>query len=127
MKVLVATSKTQGAREDDFSRTVDGELVFDAGPCVAVLEGAVWDCDCSIAFRGVASAELTTTAVVADLPMGLKEYQRAVRDGLRRMGICAECAKSCGHAARMLALRWPIGTVLERDRWQFGAREVQPS
>lgn len=125
MKVLVATSKTQGAREDDFFRGVDGELVFDAGPCAGAQERREWDCSCSIAFTGVASGELTTTAMVADVPMGLKDYQRAIRDGLARMDICGDCAKWYGHRARMLALRWPIGTVLERDRLVYGEREVE--
>lgn len=125
MKVLVATSTTQGARDGDFFDAVDGELVFDSGPCEAVIAGAPWDCDCALAFRGVASGELTTTAVVADLPVGLKEYEGAFRDGLARLGVCRDCAKRVGHAARMLALRWPVGTVLERDRQRFAARAGQ--
>ena len=81
-----------------------------------------WDCECSIAFRGVASGELTTTAIVADLPVDIKAYQRAFRDGLDRQDICRECARSYGHTARMLALRWPIGTIIERDQLSFTPR-----
>lgn len=125
MKVLVATRQTQGARGDDFSRTVAGELVFDAGPCTAVGRGAVWGCECAIAFRGVASSELTTTAIVVDLPIALKDYQRAFRDGLTREVCCKDCARQYGHAARMLALRWPVGTILERDQMIFSPRASQ--
>jgi hypothetical protein len=122
VKVLIATPVTQGDYEGDFSSAIDGELVFDGGPCEAVTDGSAWDCPCSIAFRGLASGELTTTAMVADLDFGLREYERAFRDGLKRWGICFDCAKRMGHAARMLALRWPIGTVIERDRLEFRER-----
>lgn len=122
MKVLVATTTTKGKRLDDFSSAIDGELVFDAGPCEDVIRGERWDCSCSIAFRGLASGELTTTAMVADLDFGLREYERAFRDGLARMGCCTQCAKSMANSARMLALRWPIGTVIERNRFVFTKR-----
>ncbi|MCU1443666.1 MAG: hypothetical protein JWQ59_1816 [Cryobacterium sp.] len=122
MKVLVATRQTQGTRGDDFSRTVEGELVFDAGPCEGTIRDRDWDCECSIAFCGVATSELTTTAIVADLPIGLKEYQLAFRDGLTRADICRECAREFSHAARMLALRWPVGTIVQRDQMSFTAR-----
>ena len=119
MKVLIATRELQGDREDDFSRTVDGELVYDSGPCLRVRQGADWLCECAIAFRGVASGELTTTAIVADLPLRPLEYERAFRDGFRRHGHCADCARKASHAARTLAMRWPVGTIVERDQLVF--------
>ncbi|WP_166870761.1 hypothetical protein [Salinibacterium sp. ZJ450] len=126
MKVLVATRKTQGAREVDFSDTIDGELVFDSGPCGEVQDAENWDCRCSIGFWGVASGELTTTAIVADLPIGLREYERAVRDGVRSW-CCSDCARSFAHDTRMVALRFPVGTVVERLRDQFCARPSSTS
>lgn len=126
MKVLVATTQTQGMRDDDFSRTVSGELVFDGGPCGGVTSEADWDCECSIAFRGLASGELTTTAMVADLPTDLKAYGRAFRDGLAgQFACCRECARLYAHNARMLALKWPVGTIIERDQLTFGMRQLQ--
>lgn len=123
MKVLVATTKTQGAREGDFSRTLGGEFVFDAGPCVAVGEGAEWNCECSLAFRGVVTGQLTTTAMVADLPIRMKDYQDVVRDGLASAGICSECAQEYGRAAWKLAMRWPTGTIIERHQMRFTPRQ----
>lgn len=125
MKVLVATTKTQGARESDFSRTLGGEFVFDAGPCVSAGEGAEWTCECSIAFRGVVTGQLTTTAMVADLPIPMAEYQDVVRDGLASRGICSDCASEYGRAAWKLAMRWPTGTVLERNKFRFTPRQKQ--
>jgi hypothetical protein len=122
VKVLIATPVTQGDNAGDFCSATDGELVYDAGPCVDVINGAVWDCPCSIAFRGVTSGELTTTAMVADLDFGLREYEHALKNGLKQHGTCSDCAKSMANAARMLALRWPVGTVIERDRLLFRER-----
>lgn len=127
MKVLVATRKTQGSREGDFSRTIEGELVFDTGPCMGVADDGEWDCECSIAFRGVVSGELTTTAMVADLSMQMKEYQDAVCDGLALEGICSDCALEYGRAAWKLAMRWPTGTVIERHQMHFAPRQRQRS
>jgi hypothetical protein len=115
VKVLIATTQTQGAWVDDFSSTVEGELVFDAGPCERSIRERDPNCPCAFSFRGVASGGQTTTCMVADLDMGLREYMRAFRDGLTRVGVCTKCARQYAHAARMLALRWPVGTVLERE------------
>lgn len=123
MKVLVATRRTQGARDNDFSDTVEGELVFDAGPCEDVTDPANWNCACAVGFWGVASGELTTTAMVADLPIGLREYQRAVRDGTREW-CCKECARIYAHSTRMLALKFPVGAVIERYQKPFRVRSL---
>lgn len=114
VKVLIATSQTQGAWIDDFCSTVDGELAFDAGPCERAIRERDPECPCAFSFRGVASGEQTTTVMVANLDLNRGEYVRAFRDGLGRIGVCADCAADYAHTARMLALRWPIGTVLER-------------
>lgn len=126
MKVLVATRQTQGEREDDFSDTVEGELVFDAGRCADAAKLPMWHCACAIGFSGVASGELTTTAMVADLPLGLAEYERAVRDGTREW-CCTSCARTYAHGARMLALKFPVGTVLERFQEDIRPRVSFPS
>jgi len=124
VKVLIATRQTQGAYEDDFSDTVEGELVFDAGPCENVTNPAYWNCACAIGFHGVASGELTTTAMVADLPIELHEYERAVRDGTREW-CCKDCARFYARKTRMLALRFPVGTVIERFQEEFRVRALR--
>ncbi len=126
MKVLIATRRTQGARGDDFSDTVEGELVFDAGPCEDVFDPAsAWNCACAIGFHGVASGELTTTALVANLPIGLREYERAVRDGTEEW-CCSDCARLYAHNTRLLARRFPVGTVIERFQFEFRVRSFPP-
>jgi hypothetical protein len=123
MRVLVATRQTQGERDDDFSETIEGELVFDAGPCDESFRRETWDCTCSIGFCGLASGEFTTTAVVADLKVAPREFERLFREGLGPEGICADCAKDMAQSARMFALRWPVGTVIERQQFDIRPRE----
>ncbi|MGO4692444.1 DUF7715 family protein [Glaciibacter sp. 2TAF33] len=123
MKVLVATRQTQGDRVGDFSDTIEGELVFDAGPCEQAVREQSWECICSMGFVGLASGELTTTAVVANLPVAPREFERLFRDSLAPEGICADCAKDMAQAARAFALRWPLGTVIERNRFDVRPRK----
>jgi hypothetical protein len=82
MKVLVATTETQSARDDDFCWTVAGELVV-----VPLVTCASPTCGCDRAFAGLASSKATTTAMVADRggidPAG---YATALGDGLGRQG-----------------------------------------
>lgn len=121
MRVLVATRQTQGDRDGDFSETIEGELVFDAGPCEQSVREETWDCICSIGFLGLASGEFTTTAVVANLTVAPQAFERLFRESLGAEGICAECAADMARSARMLALRWPVGTVIERHQ-----RDIRP-
>jgi hypothetical protein len=117
----IAATQAQGAWVQDFSSTVDGELVFDPGLCEKSIRERDPYCPCAFSFRGLASGGQTTTCMVADLNLDVREYMRAFRDGLTRIGVCTECARKYAHAARMLALRWPVGTVLERE--YFDVRE----
>lgn len=64
MLVLVATTELQGTHADDYSFTLDGELVT---PIVAECS-APDRCGCGRGFPGFASSRATTTAVVADRP-----------------------------------------------------------
>lgn len=82
MKVLVATRESQGDREwDRWEACVEGELVRPIEERCSMDRGT--RCSCEIAFLGLASGGLTTTAVVRDLPaLTRKEYVRAVRRSL---------------------------------------------
>jgi hypothetical protein len=83
MLVLVATNELQGASGDDYSHTVEGELVT-----AVVIECASGDrCGCSRGFPGLASSQATTTAMIVDRP-GVTEHdlRDAVYDWLERGG-----------------------------------------
>jgi len=84
VKVLVATSLTQGHARDDYCWTVDGELVL-AGP---ILECSTpHRCGCGRGFPGLASCRATTTAMVVDRPDFDRSTLRiAIRESLDRQG-----------------------------------------
>lgn len=81
MHILVASSKTSVPRPDDFSYTVDGELVWFGPTCDCP------DCGCDRAAAGLASSKGTTMFRVIDHPsMTRSEYRKAFREGLQRQG-----------------------------------------
>jgi hypothetical protein len=115
MKVLVATRRSQGSRELDFDDCVDGELVWVASPCSRGIAPDHARCSCSIAFVGVASFGMTTTAQVSDLEMmTLERYVEALEGALEGVpGLDAGIAEMAAALAR-IAEELPTGTVLER-------------
>jgi hypothetical protein len=77
VKVLHATPRTQGWRDNDFDFCEDGELVV----LPAVLcsnETADGPCGCARSLCGVSSGRATTTAVVVDVPMSEEEWLAVV-------------------------------------------------
>lgn len=82
MRVLIATNELQGSVPDDFSWTVEGELV----------SGMATECDdeqcgCSRGFIGLASSRATTTAMIVERP-GIErgDLRDAVYESMRRGG-----------------------------------------
>lgn len=85
MKVLVATTESQGQLLGDYARAVDGELVT-----AAVLECGSprrCGCGCGRGFRGLASEGATTTAMIVDVPeLDRDELWDVLYDSLERQG-----------------------------------------
>ncbi len=69
MKVLTATSTGQGKRPNDFSYTIEGELVWLGLVCASDRRDPDGGCGCGRAFSGLNSHLATTTARVRDLRM----------------------------------------------------------
>ena len=83
MLVLVATNELQGTSPDDYSFTVEGELVTPLAAECASGER----CGCDRGFPGLASGFATTTALVVDRPGVTEDDLRdAVFDWLDRTG-----------------------------------------
>jgi hypothetical protein len=83
MLVLIATNELQGAHPDDYSFTVEGELVTPLATECASGER----CGCNRGFPGLASGFATTTAMVVDRPGVTEDDLRdAVFDWLDRGG-----------------------------------------
>jgi hypothetical protein len=86
MKVLVATARTQGARDNDYNWCIEGELVRIGEVCALNRAEPDGGCGCGRGFGGLNSQRATTTAMVADTPLGRAEYVEAVRSSLQQQG-----------------------------------------
>ena len=83
MKVLVATTSTQGSQLGDHSWTVEGELVTP----LRLECGAPAACGCGRGFVGLGSGRSTTTAMVVERPLlGREDVWDAVESALERAG-----------------------------------------
>lgn len=116
MKVLVATGRTQGTRENDYHHAVEGELVRIDPPCRKDRDDPDGRCGCGRGFAGMSSQRGTTTARVAELSMTREQYAEALRSSLERDGFdqCPCRATDEADGLAELAASWPVGTVLER-------------
>jgi hypothetical protein len=121
MRVLVATTTTQGDREDDYTWAIPGELVMFGVICADDLRGIGRGCGCGRAFAGLHSERATTTAEVVESPMRLGDIVMAFRDSLTKSGWIddatgPEDAAELVHSAVMemltVADRYEPGTVI---------------
>lgn len=133
MRVLVATSESQGVRADDFDWCLEGELVWVAEPCGRDRRGDPQSCGCGRAFAGMASHRSTTTAVVRDLPQLTRHaYEETLRMSLQDQGWPGEWAEDLVLDLLRWAHTWDEGTVLERHldfvgrRFDPGSGAVRP-
>jgi hypothetical protein len=119
MRVLVATSATQGARASDSNGCVDGELVWLREVCPASKRRPDGRCPCARSFAGMSSNKNTTTALVRDIA-GLTrlEYQSALVASFDSQDWCRCCTSRPVTEVidELIALAgvFPAGAVLER-------------
>lgn len=117
IKVLIATSKTQGFRANDFSHTEEGELVgFGALECDR--EQVDGHCGCRRSLVGLRSGKATTTFKVAEMECDLSaEISRSlINNGWGGVGEdeIAKIAKDDAKGIQHIASGFAVGTVLER-------------
>ena len=74
MKFLVATTKTQGQRDNDFFWTQENELVYIGFECGSGGRKADSYCGCVRDFNGIETKKGTTTALVVDMPITKATY-----------------------------------------------------
>ncbi|MGC7094854.1 DUF7715 family protein [Amycolatopsis lurida] len=127
MKLLVATSVTQGSRGNDFSYCVDGELVWVGLVCSEDQADPDGGCGCGRAFSGMNSHRAGTTAMVVERP-GFTEadYTEAIRSSLDQQGFPADIAGELAASLLRLAAHYPAGTVVERRLDDIFPRAVVP-
>jgi hypothetical protein len=131
MKLLTATTQTQGQRDSDFAWCIPGELVT---PAVFICDidqdmGPDGGCGCGRSFSGLNSHSATTTAVVKDIDgYTLEDLTGAVRSHRQQSG-WAELADDPDQAAADeaadiagIAAEHEEGTVLEIRLGEIGRR-----
>ena len=126
MKVLVATVRTQGARDNDYNWCIEGELVRIGEVCARDRADPDGGCGCGRGFGGLNSHRATTTAIVADTPLHRAEYVEALRSSLQQQGYdpCACCSVDEADDLAALVSGWPVGTVVERRLDELVVREL---
>ena len=114
MKVLVATSETQGQRPNDFDYCVEGELVTVGLVCATDRRDPDGGCGCGRAFAGLNSHRATTTAKVKEVELSKDDYVEALRSSLAQQGWpTSDVAELAGWLAQLVS-EWPVGTIVER-------------
>ena len=135
MKVLTATSETQGSRPGDFCHTVEGELVLLGWVCGCDDGGPDGGCGCGRAFTGLNSLRATTTAMVRDLDLTVDDVRLAVEAHLVAAGtgpdvlgadVFADHLEECVHDVVHFADAFPVGTVLGRRLDHVHRRQLGP-
>ena len=119
MRVLVATSATQGARRSDSTGCVDGELVWLRDVCPDSRRRPDGPCPCARSFAGMSSNESTTTALVQEIVgFSRTDYEAALVASFDSQGWCRCCTRrpvtDVIDELILLAGVFPTGTVIER-------------
>jgi hypothetical protein len=129
VRVLTATSTTQGDQPDDCCWTTEGELVS-----LPLLECSCPDCGCDRSFAGLDSHRATTTCVVADVPIDAPGLRRSVVRSLTAGGWLVDLPALDGELvddviARILEVAgsFPPGTVLARADGGVVVRRPAPA
>jgi len=120
MKVLVATKRLQGVRKNDFSHTLEGELVKYGLEC----DGETVDghCGCKRSMVGFESQKATTTFMVVEMPITSKEFWEKYIESERKAGWVRESTtkaemktfRAVAKELLRLANHFPVNTVLEK-------------
>jgi hypothetical protein len=115
MRILVATSETQGERDGDYCWTVEGELVRLPG-----LTCPDPGCGCTRGWAGLASSRSTTTCKVVERDLDSSELLTTFTDAFARGGWLVAgddtswIADFVGYHRRV-AETFPVDTVLGID------------
>ena len=129
MKYLVATNRTQGVLDGDYTYCVPGELLWITMVCDRDLRDPDGGCGCGRGFGGLTSHRATTTAEVVDLDMTEDDLRMAVATSLSDQGwLPAESTHEHQHIVdeavgmvRALAEPLPEGTIVRRRVDDFHA------
>lgn len=114
MKVLSATTKSQGDQPGDFTFCVEGEIVFLGFICDTDREDPDHGCGCGRAFAGCTSNTATTTALVIDMDYTATEITDAIADTIERSGWSRDLGEDVALHMLEVAESLKVGTVIGR-------------
>lgn len=119
MKLLTATSLTQGERDNDYDWCVEGELIRFDVVCARSARNPDDSCGCGRGFAGMSSMRATTTALIRDLPMEVVDVQMALAASLHGAGYLADPSDLAAVADTAqelieIAAAFEVGDVIER-------------
>jgi hypothetical protein len=123
MQLLVATSQTQGMRDNDYYFATEGELVWTGAlVCATDQNDPDGGCGCGRGFAGLSSHRACSTAAVRQLGLTRADVDLALRGHLESAGwlqyMSAADAEDMvrEEVDEMLRLgaAFPLGTVIER-------------
>lgn len=125
IKVLVATSKTQGARDNDYNWCIEQELVWFPPICrSSKVNGPDDSCGCGRGFGGLNSHRATTTAMVQTIEgLSRRDYVEAIRSSMDDQGYDASPAGLIADAMLEMVREWPDGAVVENRLEYIQIRE----
>jgi hypothetical protein len=131
MKVLTATTATQGARDNDFDWAIEGELVWVGIVCAKdQRDPDRGGCGCGRSFAGMSSHRATTTARVSDLDLTRDDIVTAYAGYLESAGYGRFAAiELADEVDAMLdaCARWPTGEIIERRLDVLRPRQLRSS
>lgn len=125
MKLLTATSQTQGQRDSDFTFCIEGELVT---PERIICdrdkeEGPDAGCGCGRSFVGLNSGAGTTTAMVRQVDgFTFDDLAEAVRSCREQAGYGTKRAAAEATRIADIAARYADGTIIELRMTEIGVR-----
>jgi hypothetical protein len=122
MKIIVATSETQGQRPGDFNFVPEGEVLI-VSDCDCLHEG----CECKRSMVGVLCGKGTTTMKVIESDLTRDDYLRLVREanqGYAELGVEESFFDEQADALLALAGEFQAGAVIERNGEDFDVRQL---
>lgn len=124
MKVLVATSKGQGKRGNDFSWTEEGEYASIGLICRKDKEDPDGGCGCGRAWIGIKSHKATTTAEVVERDISKKDLVILYHSSDEQAGWSSSIERTAELVTEILEVAdlYPVGTILEKRLEEINIR-----
>jgi hypothetical protein len=136
IKIPVATDRTLGQRDNDFSWTQAGEPVYPGFVCARDEKDPDGGCGCGRSFSGLVTGKATTTAVIRELAMTKDQLREAVYNSYVRGGWITPAEPDPlddmivdGTLEEMLEIggMFPAGSVIERRLDDYTQRALDRS